>query len=105
MQKIDLKQFQGFDWDRGNQNKNWEKHEVLHTECEQVFFNKPILLGDDKKHSSEEVRYFALGRTSQNRKLFIVFTARDKLIRVISAREMNRKEREFYEKIEIDSKI
>lgn len=105
MEKVNLKQFQGFDWDQGNRLKNWEKHGVLHTECEQIFFNEPILIGDDNKHSGEESRYFALGKTNEGRKLFLVFTSRGKLIRVISAREMNRKERGFYEKIQIDSEI
>lgn len=99
MGEINLKQFHGFDWDHGNQTKNWQKHGVTHIECEQVFFNEPILITDDKKHSNEEARYFVLGETNQDRKLFLVFTPRNKLIRVISAREMNKKERGFYEKI------
>ena len=99
MKEIDLKQLQGFDWDHGNQNKSWNKHGVLYTECEQIFFNEPLLLSDDVRHSAIEARYFALGKTDQSRRLLVVFTVRGKLIRVISAREMNKKERGFYEKI------
>ena len=99
METIDLKQFQGFDWDQGNQNKNWERHAVSYTECEQVFFNKPLLIADDTKHSDQEARYFGLGKTNQGRCLFVVFTRRDELIRVISARDMNKKERGVYEVI------
>ena len=88
----------GFEWDEGNLLKNWEKHGVSAPECEQVFFNKPLITGRDKKHSQQETRFFALGQTDTERLLFVVFTIRDGLIRVISARNMNRKERRVYEK-------
>ncbi len=87
----------GFDWDEGNKQKNWEKHQVDYTECEQVFFNKPLLISDDTKHSSQEKRYFALGRSDAGRTLFLVFTTRNNKIRVISAREQSKKERQVYE--------
>lgn len=74
----------GFDWDAGNQDKNWRKHFVTYTECEQIFFNEPLLLFEDNKHSHTETRNYALGRTDNGRKLLIVFTIRKKLIRVIS---------------------
>jgi uncharacterized DUF497 family protein len=88
----------GFEWDEGNLLKNWEKHGVSAPECEQVFFNKPLITGRDKKHSQQETRFFALGQTDTERLLFVVFTIRNGLIRVISARNMNRKERKVYEK-------
>ncbi len=88
----------GFDWDEGNKEKNWEKHKVLASECEQVFFNQPLIVLDDNKHSSMEKRYFSLGKTDNDRKLFIVFTVRKGLLRVISARNMSIKERKIYEK-------
>lgn len=87
----------GFDWDEGNFLKNWEKHQVSHLEAEQVFFNEPLLVYADEKHSSKESRWYVLGRTDDNRCLMIVFTVRKKRIRVISARAMSRKEREIYE--------
>lgn len=86
----------GFEWDEGNSEKNWEKHKVSKSECEQVFFNLPFVIADDTKHSNDEKRWFILGRTDADRLLFIVFTIRVKLIRVISARNMNKKEREIY---------
>lgn len=86
----------GFDWDKGNITKNRIKHNVSPSECEQIFFNHPLLVGDDVLHSSSENRYYALGRTDKKRLLFIVFTLRNKLIRVISARDMSRKERRVY---------
>lgn len=95
---------EGFQWDAGNSAKNFYKHKVSNSECEQVFFNLPIIIMDDKKHSEDEDRWYLLGRTDQDRFLFVVFTLRNNLIRVISARDMNRKEREIYnEEIKKDS--
>ncbi len=87
----------GFEWDEGNSDKNWQKHKVSRSECEQVFFNVPCIVADDKKHSDSEKRWFLLGRTDLDRKLFLVFTIRGDLIRIISARSMNKKEKELYE--------
>lgn len=98
MDNVIIKQLEGFDWDEGSSLKNWQKHSVTKLECEQIFFNQPILLSDDIKHSEKEKRYLALGRTDQDKKLFLVFTVRNNLIRVISARLMNKKERGHYEK-------
>lgn len=85
-----------FDWDEGNTEKNWKKHKVHYREAEEVYFNKPQLL-KDKVHSQDEVRYVALGKTNKTRTLFISYTIRDRKIRVISARDMNKKERRYYE--------
>ncbi len=90
----------GFEWDEGNSEKNWAKHRVTRSECEQVFFNLPFVLADDLKHSHNEVRYYALGQTDKGRKLFVVFTLRGSLIRVISARNMNRAEARVYDEKE-----
>lgn len=87
----------GFDWDEGNIFKNWEKHRVSAAECEQVFFNLPMVAVPDEKHSHEELRFYSLGQTDSGRLLFVVFTVRNKLIRVISARDMNKSERKVYE--------
>lgn len=98
---IKLNEVYGFDWDNGNRYKNLYKHNVTTSESEEVFFNRPILLSDDRKHSStKEKRYLALGRTTENRKLSISFTVRNSLIRVISARDMDADERKRYEKHE-----
>ena len=88
---------EGFQWDKGNVDKNWLKHQVLHIECEQIFFNEPLIVADDLKHSEKEKRWFALGRTETDRKLFLVFTIRKNLIRIISARDMNKKEKRKYD--------
>jgi len=88
----------GFEWDEGNARKN-EHHDVSMAEAEQAFFNAPLLVLPDAKHSETEPRFHALGKTSEGRKLHITFTLRDadQLIRVISARDMHRKERVIYE--------
>jgi uncharacterized protein len=88
----------GFNWDIHNIDKNWNKHLVHYSECEEVFFNNPLLISIDNKHSKEETRFYALGKTNQDRKLFVVFTLRNEQIRVISARDMNKRERDIYEK-------
>lgn len=93
-------QFIGFEWDQGNVNKNLIKHNVENWECEQVFFNRPLFVIDDPKHSISEKRWAAFGKTDANRFLIVVFTKRGDLIRVISARDMNKKEREFYDEKE-----
>ncbi|WP_116364509.1 BrnT family toxin [Parahaliea mediterranea] len=97
---VDLRRITGFNWDDGNARKSQEKHAVSQAEAEQVFFNDPLLLLLDEKHSQDEARYHAYGKTSGGRKLHIAFTLREQgaLIRVISARGMHRKERMIYEK-------
>jgi len=94
--QIDFSQIIGFDWDTANTKKNWEKHKVLPVECEQVFFNEPLLVQPDYSHSSQKSRFIVLGKTDAKRFLFIVFTIRKNRIRVISARDMNKKERRVY---------
>lgn len=87
-----------FDWDKGNKNKNWIKHQVQFYEAEEVFFNSPVIILNDIKHSQSEQRFHIFGITDEGRKLAIVYTIRENKVRVISAREMNRSEREYYEK-------
>ena len=85
-----------FDWDSGNSTKNWEKHHVSQFEAESVFFNTPLLVSLDKKHSNSEKRMFCLGKTDQERYLFIAFVLRGNKIRIISARDMTDKEYKGY---------
>ncbi len=92
-----LEKATGFDWDEGNAEKNWVSHRVSPSECEQIFFNLPMIVSEDVKHSQSESRYYALGQTNTGRGLFLVFTIRRDLIRVISARDMNKKERKAYQ--------
>ncbi|MCG2711237.1 MAG: BrnT family toxin [Candidatus Omnitrophica bacterium] len=86
----------GFEWDKSNVDKNRVKHNVTPQECEQIFFNHPLVVADDIKHSGAENRYYALGQTDAEIMLFIVFTIRGKQMRIICARNMNRKERRVY---------
>jgi uncharacterized DUF497 family protein len=103
---LDFEKITGFDWDDGNISKNWLSHKVYHFEAEQIFFNQPLLISDDEKHSQKEKRYYALGVTDNARFLFIAFTIHKNHIRIISARDMNRKERKIYhEKAKEDTEI
>ncbi len=94
---IDFSSVTGFEWDDGNRDKSWKKHQVSNSECEEVFFNLPLLLKLDPTHSQAEERYYVLGQTNAGRRLFISFTIRGENIRVISARDMSKRERNFYE--------
>jgi len=96
---IDLDQIAGFDWDDGNSRKSADKHDVSQAEAESMFFNDPLIVVEDARHSERERRFNALGKTSQNRLLHITFTLRQNgtMIRVISARDMHRRERKAYE--------
>lgn len=89
---------EGFEWDDGNSNKNRHLHRVSDGECEDVFFNLPLIVASDKKYSKAETRFFALGRTDTNRWLFVAFAVRNNSIRVISARDMTKSEIEFMPK-------
>lgn len=90
---------EGFEWDEGNARKSSDKHGVSQAEAEQIFFNEPLLVVTDEKHSAQEPRFHALGQSDENRLLHVTFTLRREgaLIRVISARNMHRKERTRYE--------
>lgn len=87
-----------FDWEQGNIEKNRKKHGVHDKEAEEVFFNKPLRIFPDKKHSQKEERFLALGMTNLKRKVTIIFTIRYDEVRIISVRDQNRKERTIYEK-------
>jgi len=95
---IDLAKAIGFEWDEGNSRKN-EQHGVSMAEAEQVFFNSPLLVLPDPRHSEAELRFHSLGKTNEGRRLHITFTLRDagQFIWVITARDMHRKERVIYE--------
>jgi uncharacterized DUF497 family protein len=97
---IDLARIIGFDWDDGNSRKSDAKHGVTQAEAEQIFAGARVLIADDVGHSERETRYQALGETAEGRRLHVSFTLRGggTLIRIISARAMNRKERAHYEK-------
>jgi uncharacterized protein len=102
---MDLDRVEGFDWDDGNRRKNDEKHGVSQGEAEQAFFSAPLLVVEDVKHSQNEARFQALGKTEAGRLLHVTFTTRAQgtKIRIISARDMHRKERIIYEEFETNS--
>lgn len=87
-----------FNWDKGNLNKNWKQHKIANEETEQIFFNEPLKVFEDLRHSAIEKRLVAYGKTDEERPLTVVFTLRQGKIRVISARNQSKKERKVYEK-------
>ena len=87
---------EGFQWDEGNSEKTWVRHEVSQAECEQLFLNRPIVVTFDEDHSKVERRFVALGRADSGREITVVFTIRGSLLRVISGRPMSRRERGIY---------
>lgn len=94
---LDLSKIEGFDWDKGNLNKNRLKHNVEPTECEEVFFNKPIIILGDEKHSTKkEKRYRIIGISTNGRKIALAITLRRNKIRVIMARDQSAKERGLF---------
>jgi uncharacterized DUF497 family protein len=93
----------GFEWDDANAVKNRERHQVTTDEAESVFFHESLIVRGDVRHSRREKRYYALGQTSAGRRLFVAFTIRSSLLRVISVRDMNRKERDAYAKHETEA--
>jgi uncharacterized DUF497 family protein len=83
----------GFDWNKANSTKNWDHHAVTPEEAEDVFFHDPLIVRSDPRPSKREKRYWALVQTGRGRKLFVAFTVRGKLIRVISVRDMSQREK------------
>lgn len=93
---IDLSKLEGFDWDKGNDSKSLKKHGITILEAEETFFN-PYVVFPDPRHSANEPRYGMYSTTNSGKVLFVSFTIRGRLARVISARPANKKERESYE--------
>ena len=94
---IDLGKYTGFEWDKGNIDKNIEKHGITLKETEEFFLDENLLLIEDIDHSQKEKRYIAIGKTVQSKILFAAFTIRKNKIRIISVRKANKKERRQYE--------
>jgi len=94
---ITIKEPHEFEWNKGNKDKNWLKHKVKNEECEEIFFDKKKKILKDVLHSGKEKRFIILGKTKKERLLFVVLTIRNKKVRVISARDVNKKEVILYE--------
>lgn len=102
MRHVDLAACTGFEWDLGNRLKSQMKHGVTQAEAEHMFFSSP-LVAKDPDHSGSEARFHALGETTAGRRLLAVFTVRGNRIRIISVRDMSRRERQLYEEAQKDS--
>jgi len=95
---FDLSKIEGFDWNKGNL-EHIKKHNVNYRECEEGFLNKPLIVNEDEAHSQAEERLRVYGQTDKSRLLFMIFTIRNNKIRVISARNQNKKERKEFRRI------
>lgn len=95
---IDLNEISGFQWDEWNIDKSYKKHGITPNETEEVFLDEDVKIEKDIKHLEEEERYIAIGKTTENKILFVVFTIRADKIRIISGRMANNKEKEVYQK-------
>ncbi len=94
-----------FEWDQGNFNKSYKKHDTSTKEAEEIFVSDELFVLSDKKHSQVEKRHIALGKTQEGKNLFVIFTLRDKKIRIILARRMHKKEVKKYEKAKKNTQI
>src|SRR3989344_1042955 len=94
---VDLTKITSFDWDKGNIDKNYQKHGNTPNEAEEVFIDRNVGIERDIKHQETEERYIAIGMTLNEKLLFVVFTIRNNMVRVISSRKANKKERRLYE--------
>lgn len=95
---LNLSKLTGFEWDKGNLDKSYKKHGIRPSETEQVFLDKDVQIEKEIKHQKKEERYIAIGKTLEEKILFVVFTMRNNGIRIISGRISNKKERRLYEK-------
>lgn len=102
--KIDFGALKGFDWNEGNL-EHIKKHKVNYRECEEVFLNQPLIVNEDETHSQSEERLRVYGQTNRRRSVLIIFTIRNNQIRIVSARDQNKKERREYEKTKNNTKI
>ena len=102
---LDIADIIGFDWDKGNMEKNEKKHNLKWNIIEEIFYNIPLMIIEDKVHSQSECRCRALGTTNTGLYLFVVFVTRENKIRIISARMMNKKEREIYENFKTNTEL
>ncbi|MBI4059115.1 BrnT family toxin [Candidatus Microgenomates bacterium] len=94
----DFKKLSGFEWDKGNLDKSYQKHNITPNETEEIFLDENVKIEEDIKHQEQEQRFIAIGKTTENKILFVVFTVRSNQVRVISGRLANKKEREVYYK-------
>lgn len=103
MYMIGVDEVTGFQWDKGNITKNPTKHQIKNSQSEEIFLDENLLTIEDIKHSQKENRQIAIGKTFDKTLLFIVFTIRNKKVRIISARKANPKEKKAYEQLKKNS--
>ena len=92
-----LKGVVGFDWNEAN-IEHIAEHGVTPDEAEEVFSDEDNVQDEDIEHSIIEKRFLIIGKTEKGRLLYQIFTRRGDKIRVISSRDINKKEVHLYEK-------
>lgn len=94
-----------FEWDEGNLDKSYKKHDITPKEAEEIFVSEELYVLPDIKHSQKEKRFIALGKSQGDKLLFAVFTIRKARVRIISVRRMHQKEIKKYEKAKENSEV
>ena len=87
----------GFEWDIRREAENFKKHRVSFREAVEVFADPKVIHLEDEHHSSEEDRFYAVGRTFKGAIVTVRYTVRGHTIRIFGAAKW-RKWRRFYEK-------
>lgn len=91
---IELNDIVGFEWNKGNKDKNFDRHKVTIKEAEEVFNSQPYIVLRTAYLNEERFQMFG---ESKERLLTTIFTIRKNKIRIISSRDMSKKQRDFYE--------
>jgi uncharacterized DUF497 family protein len=86
-----------FDWDNKKDESNFLKHGIGFVDAVTVFADPYLLFTEDSKHSQQEEREWAIGEMENGSIIVVVFTIRNGVIRIISARKATKKERKQYE--------
>ncbi|WP_103668029.1 BrnT family toxin [Pseudanabaena sp. BC1403] len=86
-----------YEWDENKAVKNLAKHGVSFSEAKTIFDDPLYVDFYDLDHSEDEERYLIVGESNRGRLLIVSYTERRESIRIISAREVTKSEREAYE--------
>ena len=87
-----------FEWEKNKAEANFSKHGVSFNEAKTIFADPLYIDFYDPDHSDDEDRYIIIGESKRRRLLMVSYTEREHKTRLISAREVTRREREYYEK-------
>lgn len=86
-----------FEWDPQKSKLNLSKHKVSFEEASTVFNDPLSRTFNDPDHSIDEQRFIIIGHSDKNRLLFVCHTDDEKIVRIISARDVTQGERKYHE--------